>query len=111
MVGYKFRVGELVQHRHYHYRGVVASQDDHCHADDQWYFSNRTQPGRDQPWYHVLVHGSSTTTYVAEENLEKDLGGEQVVNPLAKDLFLHFTRNGYEVRPDVHFPDLWSGEV
>ncbi len=106
-MGKEFRVGELVQHRHYKYRGVVAAFDDHCQADDQWYLTNRTQPDRDQPWYHVLVHGSSTTTYVAEENLEEDLGGEQVVHPLAKHFFQHFTRKGYETRTDVNVPG-WS---
>ena len=105
---FRFNVGELVEHRRYPYRGVVAACDDLCHADDSWYLSNRTQPDRGQPWYHVLVHGSSHTTYVAEENLQEDTGGEQVLNPLTKRFFLHFTRNGYQARPDTHFPDLWT---
>ena len=55
----RFQPGHLVRHRRYGYRGVVVALDLECGAGDDWYRSNRTQPDRDQPWYHVLVHGSS----------------------------------------------------
>ena len=61
----QFAVGELVRHGRYDYRGVVVASDPACRADDDWYLANRTQPDRDQPWYHVLVHGSHQVTYAA----------------------------------------------
>ncbi|MFQ5845905.1 MAG: heat shock protein HspQ, partial [Planctomycetota bacterium] len=64
----RFEPGELVRHRRYGYRGVVAGLDPECRAGDEWYQGNLTQPDRRQPWYHVLVHGAQHTTYVAEEN-------------------------------------------
>ncbi|RMF83255.1 MAG: heat shock protein HspQ [Nitrospirae bacterium] len=69
MAACRFLPGQIVYHVRYHYRGVVAMVDPSCQADEAWYRRNRTQPDRNQPWYHVLVDGSEQTTYVAEENL------------------------------------------
>jgi len=91
----RFEPGDLVTHRRYGYRGVVADRDAACRADDGWYLSNPTQPSRAQPWYHVLVHGGDATTYVAEENLRIYRGGEQVANPLVKRYFAAFARGRY----------------
>ncbi len=102
----KFQVGELVHHKRYSYRGVVAGCDEKCKAPDEWYYRNNTQPARQQPWYHVLVHGGQHTTYVAEENLEPDDGGEQVVHPLTKALFESFHSGSYQPRDGISFPDL-----
>ena len=101
---YSYEVGELIQHKRYGYRGVVAGRDATCQADHHWYESNMTQPTRDQPWYHVLVHGAKHTTYVAQENLEVDEGGEQVIHPLAKVFFQHFFGGKYKPREDIKFP-------
>ena len=106
---YLFEIGELVEHKRYGYRGVVAGRDASCRASDDWYEGNRTQPGRDQPWYHVLVHGGEHTTYVAQTNLGPDEGGEQVVHPLSKTLFEHFQGGRYTPREDVRFPELPPG--
>ena len=100
----KFAIGQLVTHRRYHYRGAVAGFDRECHAADNWYWGNRTQPDRDQPWYHVLVHGADHTTYVAEENLEPYEGGEQVLHPLTNEVFATFSRGRYQPRDGVRFP-------
>ena len=67
-----FEPGQLVRHRRYGYRGVVVDRDECCRAGDDWYLKNQTQPDRDQPWYHVLVDGSSTCTYAASESLVAD---------------------------------------
>jgi heat shock protein HspQ len=103
----RFSVGELVRHARFGYRGVVAGWDRRCRADHGWYSSNRTQPDRDQPWYHVLVHGGIHTTYVAEENLEAYPGGEQVVHPWTKELFESFGAGHYVPRQGVGFPAPW----
>jgi heat shock protein HspQ len=103
----RFFVGQLVSHRRYGYRGVIAGRDPRCRADESWYFSNRTQPERNQPWYHVLVHGGMHTTYVAEENLEPYTGGEQVVHPLTRDLFASFSAGHYQPHEGVEFPAPW----
>jgi len=98
-----FYPGQLVHHRLYDYRGVVVEVDPSCHADEDWYRANQTQPDRDQPWYHVLVDGTPTTTYVAQSNLEPDVSGRAVDHPLIDHFFSELTAKGY-VRNDIEWP-------
>ena len=90
----QFKVGEIVHHKRYHYRGVIVDWDGHCTADEDWYQSNKTQPKRDQAWYHVLVEGGGQT-YVAEENLEPDKSKEIIQHPLVKRFFTSFYQGQY----------------
>ena len=85
--------GQIVRHRRYAYRGVIAAVDPRCLADPQWYMSNRTQPDLNQPWYHVLVDAAATTTYAAQSNLELDPGAEPIDHPLL-DAFFDGMENG-----------------
>ena len=101
-----FHIGNLVEHKRYGYRGVVAGYDEHCRAPDSWYCRNLTQPSRNQPWYHVLVHGGQHSTYVAEENLQPDEGRVQVVHPLTKHFFQSFAQGRYQPRDNVTFPNV-----
>lgn len=92
----RFAPGELVQHRRYHYRGLVVDFDVRCRAHKAWYERNRTQPERDQPWYHVLVDGSTLVTYAAETSLDADTSGQPVHHPLVPQLFDGFENGRYE---------------
>jgi len=91
----RFRTGQLVHHKRYDYRGVIVAFDASCQADDAWYNKNRTQPRRDQPWYHVVVDNAQHMTYVAEENLEADASEEPVRNPMLAQFELHFHDGAY----------------
>lgn len=99
----RFAPGHLVHHRRYDYRGVVVDFDLECRADEDWYRRNRTQPDRHQPWYHVLVDGSTAVTYAAETSLEPDLSGQPIHHPLVPHLFERFGDGHYE-RNDVPWP-------
>lgn len=101
--GHLFVPGQLVKHRRYSYRGVVVACDLTCQAQDDWYFGNRTQPDRYQPWYHVLVHGSQQVTYAAQTSLQEDDAGRQVIHPLLKRFFSSF-EDGHYVRNDEPWP-------
>lgn len=98
-----FRPGDLVRHRHYGYRGVIVDVDPECRADDEWYASNRTQPPKDQPWYHVLVDGSQSATYAAQTNLEADEEDDPVDNPFVSLFFAGF-EGGLYLRNDRPWP-------
>jgi len=98
-----FEPGQLVRHRKYDYRGVVVAFDLTCQADDDWYFSNRSQPQQYQPWYHVLVHGGQHVTYAAQTSLEQDNSGEQVVHPFIAHFFSTFSDGQYS-RNDKAWP-------
>ena len=75
----KFRPGQLIHHRLFEYRGVIVDVDPHFRGTEEWHANvARSQPPKDQPWYHILVHGQDLNTYVAERNLEPDETGEPI---------------------------------
>jgi len=98
-----FRIGDLVRHRRYGYRGVVVDYDLTCQADDGWYQSNRTQPERNQAWYHVVVSESTQATYPAESSLMADESNEEILNPLVSYFFSSF-ENGVYIRNERLWP-------
>ncbi len=93
----RFGVGALVQHRLFGYRGVVFDVDATFEGSDEWYDQMaRTRPPKDAPWYHVLVHDATHTTYVAERNLEPDPSGAPVRHPLLEHFFDVFEGGRYD---------------
>lgn len=100
--GVYFSIGSIVQHKLYGYRGVIVAFDPHCIAGDKWYFSNKTQPPREQPWYHVLVHDSGgLSTYVAQSNLEEDTSGHPVDHPRIESYFSDFKEGRYLLKENT----------
>ena len=99
----KFAPGQVVRHKRYGYRGVVVDFDMRCMASEDWYDSNRTQPDRDQPWYHVLVDRSAQITYAAEASLEADPSARPVNHPLVRSFFEAFAGGRY-ARNDEPWP-------
>lgn len=92
----RFAVGELIHHRLFDYRGVVVDVDSQFQSTDEWYEAvARSRPPKNRPWYHVLVHGASHTTYVAERNLEPDGSSDPVVHPLIEHFFKRFENGRY----------------
>ena len=84
----RFGIGEPVRHKLFGYRGVVFDADPDFRGTEEWYAQMAlSQPPRDQPWYHVLVHDASHTTYVAERNLEPDESGDPIRHPLLDHFF------------------------
>jgi heat shock protein HspQ len=92
----RFSVGDLVHHRLFGYRGVVADVDYRFQLTDQWYETvAKSRPPKNRPWYHVLVHDALHSTYVAERNLEVDESRMPVEHPLVDKLFSRFERGRY----------------
>jgi len=97
--GIYYDLGVVVTHKLYGYRGVVAAVDPRCMAGDTWYHSNKTQPPREQPWYHVLVHDSGgLSTYVAQSNLEEDPSGLPIDHPRLRCYFAGFKDGRYQLK-------------
>jgi len=96
----KFSVGELVHHRLFDYRGVIVDVDKNFQATDEWYEAvAKSRPPKNKPWYHVLVHGSDQSTYVAEQNLGPDDNLEPISHPMVEHFFSRFEHGRY-VRVD-----------
>lgn len=84
----RFSIGQIVRHRLFGYRGLIADVDATFQLTDEWYEKvARSRPPKDSPWYHVLPDGAQHMTYVAERNLEEDASLEPIHHPLVDALF------------------------
>ena len=96
----KYHVGQIVDHIKFGYRGVIFDVDAQFSASEEWYESvAKSRPPKDAPWYHVLVDGSDTTTYVAERNLVSAVDDSEIDHPLVEVYFQEFN-HGHYVIPD-----------
>lgn len=92
----KFSVGDLIQHRLFGYRGVIVDVDLNFQLTDGWYEQvAKSRPPKNKPWYSVLVHGSSQSTYVAEQNLEPDHTLEPITHPKLQQYFSKLENGRY----------------
>ena len=99
----KFAPGQLIHHVRFDYRGVIYDVDAEFSGTERWYAQIATsKPPRDAPWYRVLVDGASHTTYVAERNLEADVGFAPIEHPLLETLFDGFEDGTYLLRKRVN---------
>jgi len=92
----KFSVGDLIHHRLFGYRGVIVDVDSTFQLTENWYEQvAKSRPPKNQPWYHVLVDGSSQATYVAEQNLEHDDILGPINHPQLKQFFSKLENGRY----------------
>jgi heat shock protein HspQ len=92
----KFSVGELVHHRLFDYRGVIVDVDRTFQGTEEWYeVVAKSRPPKNKPWYHVLVHESEHSTYVAEQNLEASDILEPINHAMVEHFFSKFEHGRY----------------
>ena len=58
----KFRIGQIVKHRLYAFRGVIFDVDPVFSNTEEWWNSipEEARPRRDQPFYHLLAENDET---------------------------------------------------
>ncbi len=87
----KYKIGQIVRHRYYPFRGVVFDVDPEFNNSDEWYDSipKKIRPRKDQPFYHLLAENekSSYVAYVSEQNLLPDASGDPVEHPAVAEIF------------------------
>lgn len=99
----KFKIGELVHHQKFGYRGVVFDIDLTFALSDEWYKQvARSRPPKNRPWYRILVHNSDHETYVAERHLIADPLGGEIDNPHLDLFFDTFDGDHYARRRTLH---------
>ena len=97
-----YDLGLVVTHQLYGYRGVIVAVDPVCMAGDTWYKTNKTQPIRNQPWYHILVHESGgLSTYVAHSNLELDNSDQAIDHPRIGSYFTKLENGRYGLKENL----------
>lgn len=87
----KFRIGQVVKHRLFPFRGVVFDVDPQFNNTEEWYeaIPAEVRPRKDQPFYHLLAENAETEyiAYVSEQNLLEDETGEPVRHPQLREMF------------------------
>ena len=99
----KYRVGQIIKHKKFGYRGVIIGWDYKAKAPDNWLQVNHFDPSwRKQPNYSVLVdvrdRTDVQTTYVVEENIEI-ITDSHIEHPEVEAYFVSFDRDQYSPRP------------
>jgi heat shock protein HspQ len=102
----KFKIGEIVRHRIYPFRGIVVDVDPVFSNTEEWWLAipEAIRPAKDQPFYHLLAENEETdyVAYVSEQNLEIDESGEPVNHPLVEEYFETEPDGSSRRRSQVH---------
>lgn len=98
----KYRIGQVVKHRVYPFRGVVFDIDPIFNNTEEWYqaIPEEIRPAKDQPFYHLLAENAESEyiAYVSEQNLIPDNSGEPLRHPEIEERFMSDERGGYQAR-------------
>lgn len=81
----KFRIGQVVKHKFFDFRGVIFDVDPEFNNSEEWYQSipENIRPIKEQPYYHLFAENeeSSYIAYVSQQNLLPDESGKPVNHP------------------------------
>lgn len=98
----KFRIGQIVHHRFFPFRGVIFDVDPEFNNSEEWWqaIPAEVRPRKDQPYYHLLAENEkeSYIAYVSEQNLLDDDTGVAVGHPQVKEKFGEFKHSYYELK-------------
>jgi heat shock protein HspQ len=98
----KFKLGQVVRHRLFPFRGVVFDIDPEFSNTEEWYQSipAEVRPDKDQPFYHLFAENAESEyiAYVSEQNLLPDTSGEPVRHPQIAEVFDKDDKGRYRPR-------------
>jgi heat shock protein HspQ len=98
----KYKIGQVVKHRLYAFRGVVFDIDPIFNNTEEWYQSipAEIRPHKDQPFYHLFAENSETEyiAYVSEQNLLPDTSDEPIRHPQVSEVFIKDSNGSYRPR-------------
>ena len=87
----KFKIGQVVRHRLYPFRGVIFDVDPIFNNTEEWWLSipAEVRPNKDQPFYHLFAENADSEyiAYVSEQNLLPDNSGEPIRHPQVAEEF------------------------
>ena len=98
----KYKIGQVVKHRVFPFRGVVFDIDPVFNNTDEWYeaIPAEVRPHKDQPFYHLLAENAESeyVAYVSEQNLLPDTTGEPLRHPQVSEVFERDDQGSYKPR-------------
>jgi heat shock protein HspQ len=98
----KFKLGEVVKHRVFPFRGVIFDIDPVFNNTEEWWQSipENVRPSKDQPFYHLFAENAESEyiAYVSEQNLLPDTSGEPLRHPQVRQVFERDAQGAYRAR-------------
>ena len=98
----KFKIGQVVRHRLFPFRGVIFDVDPTFNNSEEWWLSipPEIRPSKDQPFYHLFAENAETeyVAYVSEQNLLPDTSGEPIRHPQVAEVFELDSSGGFRPR-------------
>lgn len=98
----KYKIGQVVRHRIYPFRGVIFDVDPVFSNTEEWYeaIPAEVRPSKDQPFYHLFAENAETEyiAYVSEQNLLPDESGEPIRHPQVAEAFERDESGAYRPR-------------
>src|ERR1700730_18621806 len=98
----KFKIGQVVRHRVFPFRGVVFDIDPTFDNTEEWWLSipEEVRPHKDQPFYHLFAENAETeyVAYVSEQNLLPDDSCEPIRHSQVAEIFVKDKSGGYRPR-------------
>ena len=90
----KYKIGQVLRHRIFPFRGVVFDIDPVFNNTEEWYQSIPAE---------VRPHNSETEyiAYVSEQNLLPDTTGEPVRHPQVSEVFVRDEQGSYRPRNNL----------
>jgi heat shock protein HspQ len=98
----KYKIGQVVKHRLYSFRGVVFDIDPEFNNTEEWWESipAEVRPRKDQPFYHLFAENAETeyVAYVSEQNLLPDASDTPIRHPQVAQEFVRDEAGDYRPR-------------
>jgi len=98
----KYKIGQVVKHRLYSFRGVVFDIDPEFNNTEEWWQSipAEVRPRKDQPFYHLFAENAETeyVAYVSEQNLLPDASAAPIRHPQVAQEFVRDEAGDYRPR-------------
>ena len=98
----KYKIGQVVRHRLFPFRGVVFDVDPTFNNTEEWWLSipAEIRPSKDQPFYHLFAENAETeyVAYVSEQNLLPDNSGEPIRHRQVAEVFERDDNGAYRQR-------------
>lgn len=98
----KYKIGQVVRHRLFPFRGVVFDIDPEFDNTEEWWLSipEEVRPEKDQPFYHLFAENAETeyVAYVSEQNLLPDTSGQPIRHPQVQEVFEPDDEGSYRPR-------------
>ncbi len=99
-----YPIGQKIQHTRDGWRGIIVDYDLYCVNNSESFESDETRPDRNQPWYHILIHGTEQRVYVAHAQIIQDPTKDTVQHPLVPYFFAQ-SQDGAYIRNQLPWLD------